>query len=43
MARVGLGCLGVATELTLQCVPSHTLVEKTFVATAREVQRNHAR
>lgn len=37
MARVGLGCLGVVTELTLQAVPAQKLKEKTFVATAKEV------
>lgn len=42
MARVGLGCLGVVTELTLQAVPAQKLQEKTFVASAKEVARNHA-
>lgn len=31
MARVGLGALGVVTQLTLQCVPAHRLVERTYV------------
>lgn len=35
MARVGLGMLGVASEITLQCVPAHTLLEHTFVASAK--------
>jgi hypothetical protein len=43
MARVGLGCLGVVTELTLQAVPVQKLQEKTFVATAKEVAANHAK
>jgi L-galactono-1,4-lactone dehydrogenase len=43
MARVGLGCLGVVTELTLQAVPAQKLQEKTFVATAKEVAANHAK
>lgn len=43
MARVGLGCLGVVTELTLQCVPAHQLVEHKFTANVKEVHKNHAR
>lgn len=43
MARCGLGCLGVVTELTLQAVPAQRLRERTFVASAREVARQHAR
>ncbi len=43
MARVGLGLLGAATELTLQCVPAHELVEKTWTATPKELQANHAK
>eukprot|EP00879_Flechtneria_rotunda_P029033 GHRR01031288.1.p1 GENE.GHRR01031288.1~~GHRR01031288.1.p1 ORF type:complete len:573 (+),score=173.49 GHRR01031288.1:1186-2904(+) len=42
LARVGLGCLGVVTEVTLQAVPLQTLHEKTFVASAHKVARNHA-
>jgi len=42
LARVGLGCLGVVAEVTLQCVPRHRLVERTFVATPAEVHRQHA-
>ena len=41
LAKVGLGCLGVVTEVTLQCVPAHKLVEKTFVSDLRTVKRNH--
>ena len=43
LAKVGLGCLGVVTEVTLQCVPAHKLVERTFVASVKEVKRNHAK
>lgn len=43
LARVGLGCFGVVSEVTLQCVPAHKLVEKTFVASAKEVKRQHSR
>lgn len=42
MARVGLGSLGVVTEVTLQCVPAHELVEHTYVTTSNEVRRQHA-
>lgn len=31
LARVGLGCLGVVAEVTLQCVKRHELVERTYV------------
>ena len=39
--KVGLGSMGVVTEVTLQCVPAHKLIEKTFVATREEVKRKH--
>ena len=42
LARVGLGCLGVVAEVTLQCVPAHRLLERSFVSTAAEVRRHHA-
>lgn len=32
MSRVGLGSLGVISEVTLQAVPSHRLLEHTFVS-----------
>lgn len=35
LARVGLGALGVVTDVTLQCVPVHRLLEHTFVASAK--------
>ncbi len=43
MARVGLGSLGVVTEVTLQCVPAHELVEHTYVVTSDEIRRQHAK
>ena len=43
LTRVGLGCFGVLTEVTLQCVAEHKLVEHTFVSTFREVKKNHAK
>ncbi|KAL4857423.1 L-galactono-1 [Chlorella vulgaris] len=42
LAKVGLGCLGVVAEVTLQCVPAHRLLERTTVNTAREVRKAHA-
>ena len=41
LAKVGLGCLGVVTEVTLQCVPAHKLVERTFVTTVDEVKKHN--
>lgn len=38
LAKVGLGCLGVVTELTLQCIPVHNLVEHTFVLTRNDAK-----
>ena len=32
----------MVAELTLQCVPAHRLVERTWAATAGEVRRRHA-
>eukprot|EP00775_Hariotina_reticulata_P014641 gene14641-14789_t len=43
MARVGLGCLGVITELTLQAVPLQKLRETSFVVPAKDVAKNHAK
>lgn len=41
LAKVGLGALGVVSEVTLQCVPAHRLLERTFVASRSEVRKNH--
>ena len=41
--KVGLGAMGIVTELTLQCVDAHKLMEKTFVETREEVRKNHKR
>jgi L-galactono-1,4-lactone dehydrogenase len=38
LAKVGLGCLGIVTELTLKCIPAHKLVEHTFVLTREEAK-----
>ena len=36
LAKVGLGCLGVVVEVTMECIPAHKLVEHTFVLTRKE-------
>lgn len=41
-ARVGLGVLGVVSEVTLKCIPQYTLHEKTYCTTVEHVRRNHA-
>jgi L-galactono-1,4-lactone dehydrogenase len=43
LAKVGLGCLGVVSEVTMQCVPAHNLVEHTYVLSRAEAksQVNH--
>lgn len=42
-AKVGLGGMGVVTEVTLQCVASHRLLEETTVTTRAAVERSHAK
>ena len=39
--QVGLGVLGVVTEVTLRCVPKHDLIEHTYVATRNHVKEHH--
>jgi L-galactono-1,4-lactone dehydrogenase len=36
LAKVGLGCVGVVTEITMECIPAHYLQETTFVLTREE-------
>eukprot|EP00210_Caulerpa_lentillifera_P000514 g497.t1 len=43
LVRVGLGCFGVVTEVTLQCVEEHKLVEKSFVSNFKEIKKNHSK
>ena len=38
VAKVGLGSLGVVTEVSLQCIPAHNLVEHTFVLNRKEAK-----
>jgi L-galactono-1,4-lactone dehydrogenase len=33
--------MGVAAEVTMQCVKAHRLLEKTWVATHAEIDANH--
>jgi len=40
--RVGMGTLGVVSQVTLQCIPRYTLHEKTYCTTVDELRRNHA-
>lgn len=41
LAKVGLGVLGVVTELTLQCVPKHSLLEHTFSLSLKDIGKDH--
>lgn len=38
LARVGLGCLGVVVEVTMECIDAHNLVEHTFVLSREEAR-----
>lgn len=38
LAKVGLGCLGVVVEVTMECIPAHKLVEHTFTLTRQEAR-----
>merc|ERR1712232_1344155 len=42
LARVGLGSLGIVSEVTLQCVPQYTLHERTYTTTVDDLRKNHA-
>jgi L-galactono-1,4-lactone dehydrogenase len=42
LAKVGLGCLGIVAEVTLQAVPAHKLKETTIVTDITTVKRHHA-
>jgi len=41
--RVGVGSLGVVSQVTLQCIPRYTLHEKTYCTTVDELRKNHTR
>ena len=36
-----MGWLGVVSEVTLQCVPAHRLLQRTFVETREGIAKNH--
>ena len=38
LAKVGLGCLGIVVEVTMQCIPAHSLLEHTFVLTRQQAK-----
>jgi L-galactono-1,4-lactone dehydrogenase len=40
-AKVGLGALGVVTELTLKCIPRHSLLEHTYTASVQTIGDGH--
>ncbi len=41
--KVSLGMFGVVTEVTIQCVPRHKLLERTAVLSREEVRSRHSR
>jgi len=38
LVKVGLGCLGILAEITMECIPAHNLVEHTYVFTRKEAR-----
>ena len=38
LAKVGLGCFGIVSQVTMKCVKAHNLVEHTFVLTRNEAR-----
>jgi len=38
LAKVGLGCLGIVSEITMKCIPTHNLLEHTYVLTRKEAK-----
>ena len=43
LAKVSLGALGVAVEVTLRCVPAHDLLEHTYAVSRQFIREHHAR
>lgn len=41
LARASLGMIGVVSEVTLQCVEAHKLIEETYVTTRAELESQH--
>lgn len=40
-AKVGLGSLGIVTELTLRCIPKHRLREHTYTVSVADIHKDH--
>jgi len=43
LARVGLGSLGIVSEVTLQCVPQYVLHERTYTTNVDQLRKDHAK
>jgi L-galactono-1,4-lactone dehydrogenase len=41
LAKVGLGCLGVVSEMTLRCIPQHQLLEHSYVTDIATIRKGH--
>ena len=41
LLNVGLGCFGIITEVTIQCVQNHQLVEETYVTSKENLKKDH--
>lgn len=39
LAKVGLGCIGVVSEITMSVIPSHRLMEHTYVLTRADAKK----
>jgi L-galactono-1,4-lactone dehydrogenase len=42
-AKVGLGCLGVVTELTFKCMPQLSLLEETAIFNRETIEKEHVK
>lgn len=42
LCQVGLGALGVVSEVTLQCVPAQRVLERTQVMSRKDIKAQHA-
>jgi L-galactono-1,4-lactone dehydrogenase len=40
-AKVAMGTLGVITQMTLKCIPRHSLLEHTYVTHSNELPKDH--
>ena len=39
LAKVGLGCLGIVSEITMKVIPAHNLLEHTYVLTRAQAKK----